>query len=93
MHFVAAIIVIALSIFLKVSHLESIILGVMILMVMGAEMVNTAIEEMVDLITTEHRQGAETAKDVAAGMVLLTVMGAVVIGIMIFAPYLSRFFK
>lgn len=50
-------------------------------------MINTALESMTDLITKEWRQEAKIAKDVAAGMMLLIAMGAVVIGAVIFLPY------
>jgi undecaprenol kinase len=56
-------------------------------------MINTAIEMMVDLITKEHREEAKIAKDVASGMVLITVSGAVIVGLLIFLPYLVRFFS
>lgn len=92
-HFLVGIIVILLANILKVSHIETIILGLVILLVMAAEMINTSIEEMVDLITTEHRQEAKVAKDVAAGMVLLTAFGALIVGIIIFTPYILNFFR
>lgn len=89
-HFAAAIVVILLSFYFEVDHLEKVILGLMILMVISAEMVNTSIEEMVDLITTEHKEQAKIAKDVAAGMVLLTALGAVIVGVLIFYPYIFK---
>ncbi len=55
-------------------------------MVIVAEMVNTTIESMVDLITSEWRQNAKVAKDVSAGMVLVSSVFAVIIGIYIFVP-------
>ncbi len=90
---VIGIIVSIAAVILGVSHFEMGILGLMILLVMASEMINTSIEEMVDLITTEHRQEAKAAKDVAAGMVLLTALGSIIVGILIFTPYLLRFFK
>ena len=51
-------------------------------------MINTAIEEMVDLIVQEHREQARIAKDVAAGMVLVTAIGSLVIGAVIFLPHI-----
>lgn len=86
-HFFVAFIVIMLSIFLDVNAFEMGILGVTILVVISAEMINSAIEKMVDLITKEHRAEAKIAKDVSAGMVLLTSIGAIVIGILVFAPH------
>jgi diacylglycerol kinase len=46
------------------------------------------IEEMVDLIVKEHREQARIAKDVAAGMVLVAAIGSVIIGAVIFLPYI-----
>jgi len=92
-HFVAAFIVIGLSIFFHVNPYEKGILGVMILIVICAEMINTSLEEMVNLITNEHKRQAETAKDVAAGMVLVAAVGAVIIGFLIFTPYLLELFN
>jgi diacylglycerol kinase len=86
-HFIVAIIVIFFSILFHVSLYEKAILGVMILLVISSEMINTAIEEMVNLITSEHRKEAKIAKDVAAGMVLVTAMGSVIVGIFVFLPY------
>lgn len=69
------------------------ILGVMILLVISAEMVNTAIEQMTNLIVSEHRREAEIAKDVAAGMVLVTALGSVIVGILIFVPHILRLIR
>lgn len=90
-HFIGACVAILLSIFLDISPYEMGILGVTILVVISAEMINTAIEKMVDLITKEHRTEAKIAKDVAAGMVFLTSVGALIIGFLIFIPYILRF--
>ena len=92
-HFIIAFFVILASVILKVTPFEMGILGVTILVVISAEMINSAIEKMVDLITKEHRAEAKIAKDVSAGMVLLTSMGAVVIGVLIFLPYILKMFR
>ena len=75
---------------LEVSRFEMIVIFVLVLIVVSAEMVNSSIEEMTDLITTEHKQEAKIAKDVAAGMVLLVSFGAAIVGGVIFIPYLLR---
>lgn len=85
--------VIAASLFFHVSAFEMGILGVMILLVICAEMINTAMEEMVNLISTEHRREAKIAKDVSAGMVLITLLGSIIVGILVFAPHVLRFFS
>lgn len=92
-HFAIAVIVIILSILLGVSAFEMGILGIMILLVISTEMINTSIEEMANLITREHREEAKIAKDVAAGMVLLTSIGAVIVGVLIFFPHILRLFS
>lgn len=92
-HFVVACFVIIASIIFQVNPFEMGILGVTILVVISAEMVNSAIEKMVDLITKEHREEAKIAKDVSAGMVLLTAIGSVIIGILVFLPHILRLFR
>ncbi|OGH16863.1 MAG: hypothetical protein A3C22_02325 [Candidatus Levybacteria bacterium RIFCSPHIGHO2_02_FULL_37_10] len=88
--FLIAVTVILLSLYFHVSPFEMGILGVMILLVISSEMINTSIEEMVNLITQEHKKEAKIAKDVAAGMVLVAAGGSVIVGVLIFAPYILR---
>lgn len=90
--FVIAFVVIGLSIFFQVTPFEMGILGVMILLLVCTEMLNTAIEEMVNFITREHQKEAKIAKDVSAGMVLLTLVGSIIVEILVFAPYVLRYF-
>lgn len=60
-------------------------------LVLLAEMTNSSLEFLVDLITKEHRPEAKKAKDIAAGMVLLASGLSVVIGIIIFGPKFTKF--
>lgn len=92
-HFIFAILVILSSLIFRVNPFEMGILGVMIILVISSEMINTAVEEMADLITKEHREEARIAKDVSAGMVLFAAVGSVVVGVLIFTPYILRFFR
>ena len=92
-HFGVAIAVVVASIAFRVNAFEMGILGVMILLVISAEMVNTSIEQMADLITKEHREEAKIAKDVAAGMVLISALGSIIVGILIFVPHLLKLFQ
>ena len=57
-------------------------------MVISLELVNTAVEAVVDLVTEEKKPLAKIAKDTAAGAVLFTAVMAVVIGCIIFIPHL-----
>lgn len=89
---VIAVFVVAASLFFKISGFEMGILGVMILLVISAEMINTSIEEMTNLITREHREEAKIAKDVSAGMVLVVSGGSLIVGFLIFLPHVLRLF-
>ena len=88
-HLIVAILVLVASFYFKITREEFLVVIVMIILVIAAEMINTSIEEMVDLITTEHRLQAKAAKDVAAGMVLVVTIGAVIVGLYIFLPYIN----
>ena len=54
------------------------------------ELMNTAIENTVDLITKEKNEQAKIIKDTAAGAVLVTAIVAAIIGLIIFMPYLIK---
>ncbi len=60
-------------------------------MVIGAEMFNTAIERLVDLVSPQKNPLAGQAKDIAAGAVLVCAVAAILVGIIVFVPYLTRF--
>lgn len=92
-HLLATIVVIFLSLFFNVTAFEMGIIGVMIILVITTEMINTAIENMVDLITKEYREEAKIAKDIGAGMVLVASVGALIVGVLIFTPYFLTFFN
>lgn len=87
-HTVAATIVIAFAFYVQVSGGEWIALGLTIGMVITAELINTAIENLVDLISPENNPLAGKIKDVAAGAVLVSAATAIVVGCIIFAKYI-----
>ncbi len=87
-HTIIAIAVILAGIFFRVSSLEMAILIMMISIVFAAELANTAMEEMVDFIVTQHRREAKLIKDVAAGMVFAAAVGSVIVGLLIFLPHI-----
>lgn len=70
----------------SLSKTEWLITFFMILLMFTAEMVNTAIESMTDLISKEYSKQAKIAKDVAAGMVLLNAVCSVIVGLVVFGP-------
>ena len=85
-HTFAAILVVIFSYFLKLSVEEFSICLILIGLVLMAEFFNTAIENMVDMITLDKNPYAKKAKDVSAAAVLIFVMFSSVIGIIIFLP-------
>ncbi|WP_367899732.1 diacylglycerol kinase family protein [Bacillus pseudomycoides] len=87
-HFLAAVIVICCGFYFRVTRTEWLILLITIGIVMGLEMVNTAVEKTVDLVTADFKPFAKIAKDVAAGAVLLFTVIAVIIGAIIFLSYM-----
>jgi diacylglycerol kinase (ATP) len=92
-HLVAAVAVLLSALFLKVSAVEFILLAISISFVLFAELMNTAVEATVDMVTTEFHPLAKIAKDVAAGSVLLSVTGALVTGYLILSSYIFPVYK
>ena len=87
-HFIAAIAVLLAVLFLKVSPLEFALLALSILSVLCAEMFNTAVEAVVDLVSPGYHPLAKIAKDTAAGAVLIASCGAAIMGYLILAKYI-----
>jgi diacylglycerol kinase (ATP) len=83
-HFIAAILVFAAAIGLGVSRLQLIALVISIAFVLVTEMLNTAIEAVIDLSTTQFDPLAKLAKDIAAGAVLIASIAAVGVGYLVF---------
>ena len=86
-HFLAAIAVIMVSLFLRVPKLEFLALVFAILLVLIAEMINTAVEVAVDLVSPSFHPQAKLVKDVAAGAVLLAAIGAGIVGYLVLYPH------
>lgn len=80
------IIALLLSYILKISRIEFIIVLIMICLVLTSEIINTAIERTVDLVTKEYHELARIAKDVSAGSVLVMCIFSSLIGAVIFVP-------
>lgn len=87
-HLVAAILVLVIALLLRLTLHEFALLALAITLVLFAELVNTAVEVIVDLVSPEFHPLAQRAKDVAAGAVLIASVGAVVLGYLA----VSRFF-
>ncbi len=85
-HFLFAIFILLLGIYLNFTPHELMILTIAITLVLVAEMINTAIEMIVDIIVKmEFHPIAKVIKDTSAGAVLLTVINAIIVGYLLFA--------
>ncbi|MEK4028771.1 MULTISPECIES: diacylglycerol kinase family protein [Bacillaceae] len=85
-HLTAAAAVVAAGFFFALSPIEWLFILVMIFGVLTLEVINTAIEKTVDLVTKDYQLLAKQAKDLAAGAVLLFSLLAVLVGMIIFLP-------
>ena len=85
-HLVATIAVIVTGFLLHVSYTEAAILAGVTGLVWVAEILNTCIERLSDVITRERHPDIKLVKDLAAGAVLVAAIIAVVTGLLIFIP-------
>ena len=83
-HVIAAGLVGVMAWYLRLNLCETIILVVTVVGVLVAEMMNTVVEAIVDLVSPEIHPLAKIAKDVAAGIVLIVAMTSVLIGYLLF---------
>lgn len=84
LHAIAAVGIIFLGTASRITYFEWVAVLLAIFLVFAAEMINTAFEEVINLVKEEHSEQARIAKDVAAGMVLLAAIFAVVVGVVVF---------
>ncbi len=91
-HFLAVIVVVTLGIVLKINTTEWLFCLCMFGFVMGAELLNTAIEATVDLVTKEYHPMAKVAKDTASAAVLVLSIVAAIVGLTIFVPKIIALF-
>jgi diacylglycerol kinase (ATP) len=85
-HLFVALAVLVLSLVLNVSRMELILLCIAIVLVLVTELMNTAIEVVVDMIADTFHPLAKIAKDVAAGVVLVASIGAATLAYLILYP-------
>ncbi len=85
-HIFITMIVIGLGVWVKLSLTNWAILVVTISIVMGFEVLNTAMEALVDMISFQYNLKVKKVKDIAAGATLLVAIAAIVVGMLIFIP-------
>lgn len=87
-HAALSLLVVGMGFWAGLSVVEWCFVVIAIAMVWMAEAFNTAIELVCDLSSPEFHPLVKQAKDIAAGAVLLAAIGAAMIGLMVFLPYL-----
>lgn len=92
-HLVFALIALLASFLLRLSIYEFLFVIISITVVLFAEIINTAIEKTLDLISQESNQKVQLAKDMCAAAVLLTAINALVVAAVIFLPKLFNIIK
>ena len=75
-HFVIAALVLLATLILRLDRFYVVATIVLVALVLSFELMNTAIEAIVDLLTVAHHPLAKNAKDAAAGAVLIAAVGA-----------------
>lgn len=90
-HYIVAIGVLFASLFFDFSRMEFLILLFATTLVIVLELINTAIEKTIDMITKEYHPLARLAKDIAAGAVLISAINAFLVGYLLFFDRLNSF--
>lgn len=92
-HLVATILVIILAVFLNLSRIEWVFLILVIFLVWFAEILNTALEKMYDIIEPNINPKVKIGKDLSAAAVLATAILSVIVGVLILGPKLLSVLK
>jgi undecaprenol kinase len=91
-HLIASIVVLGCGFFFSLSRMEWVFILLAIGGVLSLELLNTAVERVVDLVTSERHPLAKQAKDFAAGAVFIYAVLSVIVGLIIFFPHIKRLF-
>jgi diacylglycerol kinase (ATP) len=89
-HMLAAFAILLFCFVIGIDRYEFIAITMVTILVITAEMFNSSLEAIVDMKTPEKNESARIAKDIAAGAVLISVVGALIVGYLVLWPYLIR---
>jgi diacylglycerol kinase (ATP) len=92
-HFGAAMAILFATALLRIPAIEFALLALAVSLVLCTELLNTAVEAVVDLLSPDFHPHARTAKDAAAGAVLVAACGAAVIGYLVLARHIFPLYK
>lgn len=85
-HALATVVVLGLGFYFRLSRLEWALVALAVGLVGSLELVNTAVEAVVNLVSPDYHPLAGRAKDVAAGAVLVGALAALAVGLLVFGP-------
>ena len=89
-HLIAAVAVLSAAVWVNMETRDLVLLVAAIALVFVSETINSAVEKTVDLACPHHHPVAAMAKDAAAGAVLLAAFFSVMIGLLVFFPYVEK---
>jgi diacylglycerol kinase len=93
LHMLAAVGVLVAGGLVRLSRLEYTLLVVTVMVVILGELINTAVEFILNLMESRGHPVVRAAKDIAAGGVLMAVLGSVIVGVLLFGPRLLGFVR
>lgn len=92
LHILAGIIAIIMGFIFHINRYEWMFILFSIALVLSLEAINTSIEFVVDLVTTDYHEYAKHAKDIAAFSVVIVSVLALCIGLIVFVPHILSLF-
>ncbi|MGE5397395.1 MAG: diacylglycerol kinase family protein [Chitinophagales bacterium] len=92
-HLLATVLVVAFGLYLDLNRQDWLFVIVAIALVLITETINSALEEVVDLISPGYNVKARNAKNMCAGAVFLAALTSVIIGILVFGKYLFNIWR
>jgi diacylglycerol kinase len=87
-----AVLIIILMTLIDLTFSDRIIIVLVITLILSLELINSQVERILDIIQPSYNLQVKTIKDISAGAVLIASLGALIIGLLIFFPYLIKFF-
>jgi diacylglycerol kinase len=86
---VIALLVIVAGFYFGITNIEWCLVLLCIGLVLGVEMLNTALERVCEMLSAEFHPMVKIIKDVAAGAVLCVTIASVIVGVLVFLPYIK----
>ena len=84
---IVALVVVFLMVIMRLNAIEKSILLLTIFSVLSLELINSQIEKFLDILHPDHHPRVKIIKDFSAGAVLISAVGSIIIGLLIFSPY------